>query len=401
MSQFSKYLQPQQLTFTSIGGGVRTYVVSMLNNNICRFYILGSTTTTATNNKTITLSAGDKTILFDCANYDYVTGFTLNSLAAVKGTFDCSMFNNLLILSLYQNSFLTEIINPTQSLNSNTFNTYQAYDCDLTGNLDVSGLNKLGGVFNVQSNNKLTSITNPISNQIFTSYRADACNLTGNLNLSGLTGLGGWLRVNSNPNLTSITNPTSSQIFTTYYAYLCNLTGNLNLSILSGLGGDVRVYSNPNLTGITNPTSSQVFTYYYAHSCNLTGNLDVSGLSGLGGQFNCYSNPNLTGITNPTNTKTFASYYAYSCNIPFINFTGLTQITKINNSKVYIQDNAMTVDNVNHILFDLNIISASGYTGRVINISGTNAAPDGSGGGYDGITAKNNLITKGFTVTTT
>ena len=36
----------------------------------------------------------------------------------------------------------------------------------------------------------------------------------------------------------------------------------------------------------------------------------------------------------------------------------------------------------------------------VINVRGTNAAPDGSSGGYDGLTAKANLIAKGFTVNT-
>lgn len=60
----------------------------------------------------------------------------------------------------------------------------------------------------------------------------------------------------------------------------------------------------------------------------------------------------------------------------------------------------MTAAEVNKILVDIDTISDSVSTGRTLQIHGTNAAPDSTSGGYDGITAKNNLITKGWTVTT-
>jgi hypothetical protein len=65
----------------------------------------------------------------------------------------------------------------------------------------------------------------------------------------------------------------------------------------------------------------------------------------------------------------------------------------------------MTAAEVNHILVDLaNLVSGEGvggdYTGRRIYMYGTNAAPDSSSGGYDGLTAKANLQAKGITVNT-
>lgn len=60
----------------------------------------------------------------------------------------------------------------------------------------------------------------------------------------------------------------------------------------------------------------------------------------------------------------------------------------------------MTAAEVNRMLVEINAIATSGFTGRSIIMNGTNAAPDSSSGGYDGLTAKTALQSKGFTVTT-
>ena len=93
-------------------------------------------------------------------------------------------------------------------------------------------------------------------------------------------------------------------------------------------------------------------------------------------------------------------YYADNCDLGYVDFTPFSGLTNVNGCTVTLSSNNMTAGEVNHILVDLDSISVGGYTGRVILISGTNAAPDGSSGGFDGLTAKSNLITKGFTVTT-
>lgn len=83
---------------------------------------------------------------------------------------------------------------------------------------------------------------------------------------------------------------------------------------------------------------------------------------------------------------------------------GYFDTTKFNSTAVasldwQLQNNGWDTATVNHILVDIDSISGSGFTGRIINIGGSNADPDGTSGGYDGTTARNQLITDGFTVT--
>jgi hypothetical protein len=81
------------------------------------------------------------------------------------------------------------------------------------------------------------------------------------------------------------------------------------------------------------------------------------------------------------------------------NFTDIPNATEVNGSDIDLRIASLDATNVNKILVDLDTNSTSGFTGRFIDLSG-NTAPDGTSGGFDGITAKANLITKGFTVTT-
>ena len=199
-----------------------------------------------------------------------------------------------------------------------------------------------------------------------------------------------------NSNLTAITNPTSTEVFTLYSVFSCNLTGTLDLSTLSALGGEFRADSNPNLTTIINPTSTQTFSEYLAYSCDLTGTLDVSTLSALGGQFRANGNPNLTTIINPTSTQPFSQYSANDCDLGYVDITTLIFAS---DADIAIYNNSMTAAEVNQILVDLDATMPAPGTG-LIDISGSNAAPDSSSGGFDGITARNSLVAAGYTVTT-
>ena len=135
-------------------------------------------------------------------------------------------------------------------------------------------------------------------------------------------------------------------------------------------------------------------------SCNLTGTLDISGFTNLCDNLYLYGNTNLTNVIMPSTQRSFINVNIYSCNLGYVDFTVCPNLTSTKGMGVLLQNNNMTAAEVNHILVDLDTISTSGYTGRVINISGTNAAPDGTSGGYDGLTAKTSLQSKGFTVTT-
>jgi hypothetical protein len=208
------------------------------------------------------------------------------------------------------------------------------------------------------------------------------------------------INLSNNTIINTVVFPTSSTVINYVLAHSCDLTGNIDISGFSGFAGGLAVYNNPNLTSVTNPTSSGIITGYNVDSCNITGTLDVSGLSGLGGAFDAGGNVNLTKINNPTSTQTFSAYRAASCDLGYFSLLTLTNLTESNNVDINLSNNSMTVIEVNHYLEDFDTLSTGAFTGRTINIAGTNAAPDGSSGGFDGLTAKANLIAKGFTVTT-
>ena len=179
--------------------------------------------------------------------------------------------------------------------------------------------------------------------------------------------------------------------------------------------GDATIADANSVTKVYSDTATYHVKYWLRELSDVTAinmvndgiseSLDLSGLTGLGGHFRIYSNPLLTSITNPTSSQIFTNYYASSCNLDYIDFTTLANMLSVNNSNIRLQDNGMTVTDVNHILVDLySLISGEAvggdYTGRTINISGTNAAPDGSSGGFDGTTAVTNLQGKGIAVST-
>jgi hypothetical protein len=160
--------------------------------------------------------------------------------------------------------------------------------------------------------------------------------------------------------------------------------------------GNIRFNSNSNLTGLTLQDTVSAITNFYGHSCDLTGTLNLSGLTGLGTDIRLYSNSNLTDIINPISNKSLTNYWAYSCDLGYIDFKNFSGGTS-HGVNIQLQGNNMTAAEVNHILDDLDNI---GWTGGSLDIAGTNAAPDGTSGGYNGTGATNNLTGKTWTVTT-
>ena len=321
------------------------------------------------------------------------------------------LFLNNIYTAITTNNFnFTTSYNPQLSgitfpATTNTWGYFWVNNCNLTGNLDLSPLSNFGSstgtYFAASSNPNLTGITYPVTNQKFAEHFVTNCNLMGTLDFRNLQNFGGDIRFHTNPNLTNVLHTGTTSNITKYWGYSCDLTGNLDLSILGNyIGGDIRLYSNPNLTAITISTSAST-SYIDLNNCNITGTFDLSLIPNIyntGLVIN--GNPNLTNIINPTSNNPISAYYADNCDLGYVDFTPFSGLTNVNGCTVVLSSNNMTAEEVNHILVDLDSISVGGYTGRVILISGTNAAPDGSSGGFDGLTAKSNLITKGFTVTT-
>jgi hypothetical protein len=338
----------------------------------------------------------------------------------LTGNHDMSTFPNLGgELRLQFNPSLTGV---THTASTEVFNIFYVFSCNLTGIYDISMLSGLGGQFQVNNNSNLTNIINPTSTQSFTRYWAQNCNLTNNLDLTTLTGLGGQFSVANNPSLTGISHTASTEIFSYYVANDCNITGNMDLSMFPNLGGYVWLFDNTNLTGVTHTTTTQNFSGgYLIDGCNLLGTHDISMLLNLSARFRCYDNTNLNNVLFPnssggtfsnTGTGAPASAFAmYNCDLGYVNFYPLSASTmdtspsSLYGCSINLYDNNMTTSEVNQILTDFSGITTSnisGWSGVTLDISGTNAAPDNTSGGFDGIAAINYLtgVTAQWTIVT-
>lgn len=150
-------------------------------------------------------------------------------------------------------------------------NTSTATAINFSGNnlstLDVSGIN-LNGNFFVYGNPNLTSITHAANAGTITNYRAYDCDLTGTLDVSSLNmSTAAIFLVYNNPNLTAITH-SASHSFNAYYVYDCNLNsgGTLDLSTVTidGTGAGFRgfIASRNNFTAVTHEATANLINQY-------------------------------------------------------------------------------------------------------------------------------------------
>jgi hypothetical protein len=308
------------------------------------------------------------------ASTQLFTSYAL-SYGDLQGEHDISMLNLSGTITLRNNANLTGV---TRTSTTNNINNYVLRTCDITGNHDMTIYPNLGGNFEMQSNPNLTGVTHTATTRTFTNYELNACDITGNHDMSMLPGLGGNFNISSNVNLT-----------------------------LNTLGGSFLFYSNPNLTDFNfNPTgSTETFTRFQGYDCDLTtSNFDLSIFPNITKTINLHNNPNLSGITFPTSVGTFSNRGPSSnndtsiglnqCNLGYVNFYPLSGATMdVNDASgcdIFLQDNNMSTTDVNHIFVDLSGITSnnlSTWSGVTFNIGGTNSAPDGSTGGYNGLSA--------------
>jgi hypothetical protein len=250
---------------------------------------------------------------------NYTTTYYYAYNCNLTGTLDCSGIRGMGgYFDVHDNPLLTKIIHFDSSAN---YLYYYAYDCDLTGTLDVSCIANLGLTFDVHNNRKLTKILNPkVEDAVMLYYYAYDCSLSGTLDCSTFTFLEKF-DVHGNQTLQYILNAKTSEIgspgaISTYHAYNCNLTGTLDISCFKYFGADFDVHNNPNLQYIRNPSTVSSMNNYRAYDCNLTGTLDWSKVSELDGIFDVHNNPNLTSIINPNVTTGDISVYdANHCNL--------------------------------------------------------------------------------------
>jgi hypothetical protein len=343
------------------------------------------------------------------ASLPLIYGFNCN----ITGHLNMGMVVGFPTYISFASNNITGVTFPSYSVMTASTNTIVLSGCgyfefqsnDLQGNLDVSMFKRFYNNFRVDDNS-LTGITfNCLSACTFNEFRLNNNNLIGNLNLSTITGrLGGTFDISINPNLTGITFSSSGNTHlsagtTQFLVNNCNLTGVLDISKVSGLTNYFAASANSNLTQILHGPSNNLISFYFVSNCNLTGTHDMSMLTKLGGIIRLYFNPNLTNIIFPPSTQNFfnidtgigdSAFSLYNCNLDYIDFKPLSGATLNNSARIQLQNNAMTAADVNHILVDFVTIATSNPTGWdsiVLNIGGTNANPDTTSGGYDGLAA--------------
>lgn len=387
--------------------------------------------------KTVTIYADDLDLITEFGSLDgkNITEINFEDLNGLGGTFNA---NN--------NANLTTANMPTGS--SNPFTDFRIETCNLTGTLDVSGC-IIQGIFRVRVNPLLTGITHSTDvSQFCNFYFASDNDLTGTLDLSNVE-CHTTFTVANNSNLTDITWKTTA---TAVQVNITNndLTGTLDASMLN-LNGQFLFYNNSSLTGITHGAHAGSITTYRGYGCDITGTLDVSNLNFSSTCiFLMYNNSNLTGITHD-NAHQFSAYYVFGCDLSnggtldlsnikiqgtgpgFVGFIGssnaFTAVTHeasallldnyfcINGScvtydflkftnfatvdlQIDIQKNGMSAADINKVWVDLAAVITSPGSGVIrtrASAAPTNAQPDNSSGGNDGLAAISTIQGLGYT----
>ena len=359
----------------------------------------------------LTLPAADS-----CTGSNFFHFYCYNT--AIAGNLDLRFLNGITLNNrnrffINDNPNLTGLNIPTKT-EGNGFDRFLAYNNDLTGTLDLSAMQRTGGLFRLwdfHGNANLTEIKLPDNSAtIAINIYAYNCNLTGVLD--GSMFKAGNILMNNNPNLTEIREFAAGSVGS-FDASDCDLTGMLSQSNykIRNLGTFI-ANNNQNLTGVLFGEAAigpvRVIGF---ENCNLS----VLDLSPIGPQCNaasfaCSGNSNLETLTFANGPRLltggagapFRLTDFQGCNISTTNFNVLAATNWPTVAcRVLFDGNALSAAEVNKILVSLDATATLGDPNTDIDISGgTNAAPDATSGGIDGVAAKASLIGKNFNVTT-
>lgn len=271
-------------------------------------------------------------------------------------------------------------------------------DVDIIGtgltSIDFSNM-PIGGDIKIYSNSLLTSVTFASSGNTICSVVQMMANpvLTG-LDFSNVP-LTGQLWVRDNTVMTSLVFATSGNgKLTDFLFYNCNI-GALDLSTMPisgtflgyGNGMTSITFASSGNTGVSNMSlNSNNFTTIDLTNVPINGTNTISGMVSLTNLIIGTANGGVGTFNHSSNSLGVVNYNYNNWNV--------------NNATLLVFSNAMTAAEVNENLVKIDSQATSGFTGRSIDISGSNAAPDSSSGGFDGTAAVASLISKGFSVTT-
>lgn len=336
-----------------------------------------------------------------------VTGFRMESCSLIN-TLDFRVLNKLTGQLLLGTNNFSACIFPT-ILSPQQITSFRVNNNDEILIIDIRSFELFPTAVEISNNPKLTNFLYTESSNNITNI-PDIQNtplLAINFDLSWIASVISSTFLCSGSGILSYISPTTSSLGT-ITAQVCPNITSFDISGMTGLNGNFRILGCNSLTTINYPTShvSGSISQWLCESNPLITSHNLFNLNFNDSIiFRCYNSTSLTSLIMPNSATFKSSVQAYNCDLGYVDFTNNTSIFAANNISHLLQNNNMTATEVNHILVDLaahvSSESAGGdYTGRSLNISGTNAAPDSTSGGFDGLTAKAILESKGITVIT-
>ncbi|MHA2040062.1 MAG: hypothetical protein ACW98X_26940 [Promethearchaeota archaeon] len=330
---------------------------------------------------------------------------------------------------IWANPNLTNVIFPSNTRNTTLFefNNNDLRDLDISGLSGLTVTSTSSSNFRVDNNDKLSGVTttdglNKFNSTDFSSNFWIAGTNLPSFNVSGCTFANITVDFNGCPELKTIEFPSHPNTFDirTIDGDDCPLLTDVDISafnvtypaLTSNTFPRLNLVRCSSLSGLTTPITGKTGEFHFgALSCNLSGTLDLSYYHGLM-KFGVGQNPNLTNLIlpNTTSTQTLTdaglfeepsqkTFEADGCDLGYVDFKPMSGVTLNSSSTILLGDNNMTAGEVNHILDDF---TTTTWNDVNLDIAGTNAAPDSSSGGFDGIAAINILtgVTRNWSITT-
>lgn len=313
-------------------------------------------------------------------------------------------------IAINGNSLLTSTIDLTSYTNFKTNANIRIYENDILTTINLPTTNTaILQQIRIEDNALLSSITNQSNFDIV----ASSVVISNNPNITTFD-MSGWdfgnyseINITDMIGLTNLslrTTPTTDEV---YYVRINNVAAtSLDLSLLGNVTTEAQVeIENVSATSITMPSSFSGSVEIFKVNITSVSTLDISAINTISsnGEIQVRGNSNLTTIILPTsylgnNIKTFD--ISQNGVLTHFSLPTFTTIMETNSSALDFSQNGWSTAEVNQTLVEVDTFYTDlGYTGSTFDL-GTNSAPDGSSGGYDGVTAKANLIAKNLTVVT-
>lgn len=256
----------------------------------------------------------------------------------------------------------------------------------------VADLSILGGCvsYNIGQNNFENFIVGDI-NDVLTMF---SCNGSPNLLEADLrpfgSNFGGDIQLVDNDSCVNVYTPNTTNLIPRFSCANSSSVENIYIDGLSNLSTLLELQLNSELLIVDLPTTSQNFTSIQCHQNPKLASLDFSGFSGAIGNLQCYFMDALASFSVPTNTCTLLQV-----NGGLLTTFDITPMTGDNSgNQLQVRFNNLTTASVNQILID---IDNKGWTNYTVFLDNNTVPAPPSGAG---ITALNNIVAKGGTVTT-